>query len=83
MNIPTINCDQCERVWPQVSEQGIHTDLYGHCYHCMLTDISVKLKDLQDKVDYVINTCNICAGVEERRVGCRQCKGTGYIVDKK
>lgn len=82
-NIPTINCDRCEREWPQVSEQGIHTDLYGHCYHCMLTDISAKLVVLQGEVDYVINTCNLCAGVEEHRVACRQCKGTGYVVDNK
>jgi len=83
MNIETIKCNDCERVWPCVSEQGIHTDVYGHCYHCMLTDITKVLTALQDKVDYVITTCNSCAGVEERRVDCNVCDGEGYRVDPK
>ena len=84
VTIPTtIVCNRCHRVWPKVSEQGVHTSEYGHCYHCMLTWVTKRLYELQLKVDYIINTCNICAGVEEKRKGCRQCKGTGYVVDNK
>jgi len=83
MSIPTLECDRCHRDWPEVSEQGVHTSKYGHCYHCMLTWVSKRLYKLQRSVDYIINTCNLCAGVEERRLDCRQCKGTGYVVDKK
>ena len=83
MDIPTIKCDRCERVWPQVSEQGLHTDVYGHCYSCMISSVMKALVVLQEEVDYVVTTCNICAGTEESRVDCKQCATLGYIVDKK
>jgi len=81
--IPTITCDRCGRVWPSVSEQGVHTDYYGHCYHCMLTTVTKELSDMQDEADYIISTCNLCAGVAKLRVGCRQCEDTGYMIDDK
>lgn len=81
--ISTIDCSKCDREWPTVSEQGVCIDVYGHCYHCMLTGISAKLLVLQGHVDYAINTCNECAGVEKRRHDCKQCGGSGYMVDKK
>ncbi len=78
-----IECPECHRIWPQVSEQGVHVDLYDHCYHCMLSTITALLLRLQSEVDYTISTCNLCAGTDERRKDCRQCNGDGYVADKK
>lgn len=83
ITIPTIPCEQCHRLWPCVSEQGIHTTIYGHCYHCMLVSISIDLAELKEKANYTIETCNICAGVEEKRLECRHCEKNGYIVEMK
>lgn len=58
-------------------------DFYGHCYHCMLQGVSKRLLELQDGVDYIISTCNLCVGIEERRLECKQCNSLGYMVDKK
>lgn len=83
MDVRTTECPRCNRVWPVVSEQGLHTTEYHHCYHCMLTWISLKLEELRAEVDYTIETCYVCAGIEEKRLECKRCETKGWIAEEK
>jgi len=83
MTVETIDCPVCERTWPVVSEQGIHTELHDECHYCLAQRI-IRLRDKRlAEVDYQIENCYVCAGVSPARERCVTCHGEGWFADEK
>ena len=77
--IPTSFCPECERDWPDLSEQGQHVILYGHCYGCMVATINANLEPEREDANYVVEACSKCMGLDERE-SCSACATHGWVA---
>ena len=76
--IPTTTCPECEREWPDSSEQAVITDMVGRCYACLITE-AVRVRDERVKAaNYEIENCPHCTGVSGAREACVPCGGRGW-----
>lgn len=79
----SIQCPKCERDWPLISEQGIHTELYDVCHACSVSQI-VSIRDKrQTDADYEITDCPDCQGQTGLREKCVPCFSKGWITTPK
>lgn len=76
----SIQCPKCERDWPLVSEQGIHTELYDICYACSVSQIVTIRDKRQNDSKYNIRDCPDCQGAVGLREKCVVCFSKGWII---
>lgn len=77
-DIPTTICPECEREWPEISEQAVVQSIVGKCYACFITEV-VKERDARvEKADYQIENCPACTGGLGDRTKCTTCFGKGW-----
>jgi hypothetical protein len=76
--IPTTTCPECNREWPDSSEQAVVADLIGKCYACFIQEV-VKLRDERvAAADYEIENCPSCTGLPGAREKCIPCGARGW-----
>lgn len=79
VEVETITCGKCERVWPTISEQGVVFDKVGQCYACFITEVVEERNERMKKSDYQIENCPGCTGgLAEQREKCMVCFGRGW-----
>ena len=76
--VKEITCPECERIWPRISEQGIVTDMVGHCYKCFIDKVVVQRNSLEETADYSIQNCGECGGLPGKVEKCVACGGKGW-----
>ena len=77
--IPTITCPNCERDWPEISEQAVVYDLIGRCYACFINEVVPIRDERVAKADYEIENCSGCTGIPGAREKCTTCFGRGWV----
>ena len=83
MAVRTITCPACNRVWPEVSEQGLYVKLFCMCHHCVTRKVIAERDKVLKRVDYVIINCYDCAAQNPSMSGCETCAGTGWLPAEK
>ena len=78
--VTTIKCPECDRVWPTISEQGVHTDLYGQCYMCMIAVVVAVRDELVAAAAYPIGPFVHCVSRAPAREACVQCGSKGWAA---
>lgn len=78
-----ITCPLCERVWPDISEQGLVTELYNKCYQCLIAEV-IKVRDERMKTaDYSVQNCSNCGGLPGKFEKCVYCSHKGWEITEK
>lgn len=82
MEVETLICPSCERVWPVISEQGIYVEFFGMCHHCTTRQVITERDKLRKTVDYVIINCYDCAAQNPAMSTCITCAGYGWVASE-
>ena len=82
-DIPTQTCPECEREWPEISEQAVVLSLIGKCYSCFIKEVVDERDTRTEAADYKIENCPDCTGRGDLvREKCTTCFGKGWIESR-
>lgn len=81
-DIPTTTCPECERVWPEISEQSVVQSIVGKCYACLIQEVVAERDKRVEEADYQIENCPECTGQPGKRDKCVTCFGHGWVESK-
>ncbi len=82
MEVKTVVCPECARVWPAISEQGIFVTRFALCFSCVIRQVCEERDRRLGDVDYVIENCYDCAAQNPAMSTCLTCESRGWLASE-